>query len=85
MRTLVLLACLWVSFSCFAESWTVLVYINGYNNLDSFGKKDINEMEKVGSSEDLKVVVQWASYASKKTKGFLCRRTPMLVLLHLLY
>jgi hypothetical protein len=48
--------------------WTVLVFLNGNNNLDSFGKEDINEMEKVGSTDQVNVVVQWASMAASTTK-----------------
>ncbi len=43
------------------KDWTLLVYLNGFNNLDSFGYEDINEMETVGSSSKINVVVQWAS------------------------
>ncbi len=48
------------------KEWTFLVYLNGNNNLDSYGALNINQMEKVGSSDDLNIVVQWASYAKKK-------------------
>ncbi len=50
------------------KEWTFLVFLNGHNNLDSFGAKDINEMEKVGSSDDLNVVVQWASMKNRDTR-----------------
>lgn len=50
------------------KEWTFLIYLNGHNNLDYFGAMDINEMEKVGSTGDVNVVVQWASSASPKTK-----------------
>ncbi|MES3036658.1 MAG: clostripain-related cysteine peptidase [Bdellovibrionota bacterium] len=53
------------------KKWTVLVFINGNNNLDSYGAEDINEMEEVGSSADVNVVVQWASYKAKTTKRLL--------------
>lgn len=45
------------------KEWTMLVFLNGNNNLDEFGEADINEMENVGSSNDINVVVQWASMA----------------------
>jgi len=51
-----------------AKEWTFLVYLNGHNNLDSFGFKDINEMEKVGSSDKVNIVVQWASITNGKTR-----------------
>ena len=50
------------------KEWTVLVFLNGNNNLDSFGAVNINQMEKVGSTPDINIVVQWASYASDRTK-----------------
>lgn len=56
------------------KDWTLLVFINGFNNLDSFGAKDINEMEKVGSTGKINVVVQWASLAAKDVKRLLVRK-----------
>ncbi len=50
------------------KEWTMLVFLNGHNNLDSFGAEDINEMERVGSSSDINIVVQWASLQSDTTK-----------------
>jgi Clostripain family len=50
------------------KEWTILVFLNGHNNLDSFGFKDVNEMEKVGSSDQVNIVVQWASLANGNTK-----------------
>jgi hypothetical protein len=43
------------------KEWTLLVFLNGNNNLDIFGAKDINEMEMEGSDSKVDVVVQWAS------------------------
>jgi hypothetical protein len=43
------------------KDWTFLIFMNGNNNLDSFGAMDLNEMETVGSTENINVVVQWAS------------------------
>ncbi len=50
------------------KEWTFLVYLNGFNNLDRFGFSDLNEMETVGSTSQVNVVVQWASYASRDVK-----------------
>lgn len=50
------------------KDWTLLVFINGHNNLDSFGAFNINQMESVGSTDRVNVVVQWASLAAKTTK-----------------
>lgn len=56
------------------KEWTMLVFINGHNNLDQFGKADINEMEQVGSTDQVNVVVQWASLKNKTTKRLLVRK-----------
>ena len=40
------------------KKWTTLVYINADNNLEGAGIDDINEMEIVGSTSDINVVVQ---------------------------
>jgi hypothetical protein len=50
------------------KEWTFLVYLNGHNNLDSFGSLNINQMEQVGSTKDMNVVVQWASASTPSTK-----------------
>ena len=38
--------------------WTIMVYINGKNNLEPFAIKDINEMEQVGSNAKMNIVVE---------------------------
>ncbi|MFA6029453.1 MAG: clostripain-related cysteine peptidase [Elusimicrobiota bacterium] len=40
------------------KEWTVMVYINGKNNLETYGLGDVNEMEKVGSNDKMNVVVE---------------------------
>jgi hypothetical protein len=50
------------------KEWTFLIYLNGNNSLDSFGSVNINEMEKVGSTDKINVVVQWASIQNGGTK-----------------
>lgn len=50
------------------KEWTFLVFLNGFNNLDRFGLADINEMEKVGSTDKVNVVVQWASLRDRKVR-----------------
>jgi hypothetical protein len=56
------------------KEWTFLIYLNGHNNLDSFGALNINQMEQVGSSKDLNIVVQWASEAAPSTKRLLVQK-----------
>jgi len=41
------------------KAWTVLVYMAGDNNLEGAGVSDLKEMEKVGSSDQVNVVVQF--------------------------
>ena len=38
--------------------WTVMVYLDSDNELESAGIEDINEMEMVGSSPDVNIVIQ---------------------------
>jgi len=40
------------------SAWTFTLFIAGDNNLDPAALKDIAEMAKVGSSEDLNVIAQ---------------------------
>jgi len=40
------------------KKWTFLVYSGSDNDLEHFGLKDLNEMEMVGSSNDVNIVVQ---------------------------
>jgi hypothetical protein len=41
------------------KPWTILVYLNADNSLEEFGYGDIQEMEKVGSNNNVNVVVQF--------------------------
>ena len=45
--------------------------MNGNNNLDTYGAMDINEMETVGSTDKVNVLVQWASMSASSTKRLL--------------
>ncbi len=40
------------------KKWTVMVYLDGDNNLEGEGIADMNEMEAVGSNADIDIVVQ---------------------------
>ncbi len=48
-----------------AKEWTIMVYVNAKNNLERYGIKDMNEMEMVGSSDKVNVVVEMG-----RMKGF---------------
>ncbi|MBI5240413.1 MAG: hypothetical protein HY926_08060 [Elusimicrobia bacterium] len=39
-------------------NWTIMVYINAKNNLERFGLLDVNEMEKIGSTDKVKIAVE---------------------------
>jgi len=56
------------SYAAQVKEWTVLVFLNGHNNLDSFGFMNMDHMKQVGSSDQVNVVVQWASLKNKDTQ-----------------
>jgi hypothetical protein len=56
------------------KQWTVLVWIAGDNNLDEFGLKDIDEMKKVGSNDDIDVVAQFDRAGDTHTRRYHLRR-----------
>jgi Clostripain family len=56
------------------KNWTFLIYLNGNNSLDDFGTTNLNQMEKVGSTDQVNVVVQWASMAAGKTQRLLVKK-----------
>jgi hypothetical protein len=41
-----------------AREWTLMVFMNGDNNLEPFAIKDFREMAKVGSTNEVNIVVQ---------------------------
>jgi len=66
-----LVAVLSISAQAAQKEWTMLVFLNGNNNLDSFGTTNLKQMETVGSTNDINVVVQWASESTDTTKRML--------------
>lgn len=40
------------------KEWTIMVFLNAKNDLERFGIKDMNEMEMVGSSDQVNIVVE---------------------------
>lgn len=42
------------------KKWTFMVFLNGANNLEPFAIGDMNEMEKLGSTNDVNVIVEIA-------------------------
>jgi hypothetical protein len=53
------------------KEWTVLNFINGKNNLDSYGAMNINQMEEVGSTDKINMVVEWGSLEGPSVKRLL--------------
>lgn len=43
--------------------WTVLVFLNAANDLQEFAALNVNQMEQVGSTKDVNIVVQWKQAA----------------------
>lgn len=41
-----------------AKKWTIMVFVNAKNNLESYGLKDVNEMEMVGSDANVNIVAE---------------------------
>ena len=42
-----------------SAQWTILVYMNGDNNLETFGLDDFLEMSDAGSTDELNIIVQF--------------------------
>ena len=40
-------------------SWTIMVYLDGDNNLEDAAIDDVNEMEMIGSSDEVNIIVQF--------------------------
>ncbi|MDD2806379.1 MAG: clostripain-related cysteine peptidase [Elusimicrobiales bacterium] len=45
------------------KEWTVMVFLNAKNDLERFGMQDFNEMERVGSTDQVSVVVEMGRMA----------------------
>jgi len=56
------------------KRWTVLVWIAGDNNLDSYGLSDIKEMKRTGSTSAVDVAVQFDRRGDGKTYRYHLRK-----------
>jgi hypothetical protein len=59
------------------KEWTVMVFVNAKNDLESYGLKDVNEMEMVGSSDKVNVIAELgriSGYSSADGNWTGCRR-----------
>jgi len=43
------------------KDWSLIIYMNGKNNVEKFALKDVDEMEKVGTTDRVNVVVELGS------------------------
>jgi hypothetical protein len=55
--------------------WTLLIYLNGNNSLDSFGPINLEQAETVGSTPQVNVVAEWASLANGDTRRLLVTKS----------
>ncbi len=51
-----------------SSNWTMLIYMAGDNNLESAGYSDLDEMQKVGSNDNINVIVQFDTEENKTTR-----------------
>lgn len=65
--------CIGLSVSAFAKEkrapkeWAFLIFLNGHNNLAEFGDLNLNQLEKIGSTPEIDVLVQWAKLGFDNT------------------
>lgn len=57
------------------KEWTFLLFLNGHNNLSSYGDMNLKDMEKTGSSDKVNIVVQWGSTDTTDTKRLLVQKS----------
>ncbi|MEI7528305.1 MAG: clostripain-related cysteine peptidase [Elusimicrobiota bacterium] len=50
-----------------AKKWTVMVFVNAKNNLEEYGLLDVNEMEKIGSDDNISIVAELGRIAGYST------------------
>lgn len=57
------------------KDWTLLIFLNGNNSLDSFGEINLKQLETIGSTANINIVVQWASLKTKTIKRMLIKKS----------
>ena len=73
----IFLCVLTVAFSAAAEEekeWTFLIFLNANNNLDYYGDLNLKQMEEVGSTDKINIVVQWGSMKRPSVKRMLIQK-----------
>ncbi len=53
------------------KEWTIMVFMNGKNNLQTDGINDLNEMEQVGSGKDVNVLVEMGGMDNKMYRYYI--------------
>ena len=56
------------------KSWTFIVYMGGDNNLEPDGVKDLKEMKKVGSTNDVNLIAQFDRATGHTSKRYYLRK-----------
>lgn len=57
------------------KEWTFLLFLNGHNNLSSYGDMNIKDMEKSGSSDKLNMVVEWGQTSDNINRRMLIQKS----------
>ncbi len=57
------------------KDWTMLIFLNGNNSLDQFGEMNLKQLETIGSTANINIVVQWASLETKTIKRMLIKKS----------
>ena len=52
------------------RKWTIMIYLAGDNNLESYGLKDLSEMSRIGSTTDVAIVAQLDRMADRITRRY---------------
>ena len=57
------------------KEWTFLLFLNGHNNLSSYGDMNIKDMERSGSNDQVNLVVEWGKADDAVTRRLLVERS----------
>lgn len=57
------------------KEWTFLLFLNGHNNLSSYGDMNLKDMEKTGSTDQLNLVVEWGKEGDTVTRRLLVEKS----------
>lgn len=59
------------------KEWTIMVFVNGKSNLEGDGLSDINEMEKVGSTPGVNVIVELGQFSNDRMARYYITKDTM--------